>query len=226
MNNYYFDENGIYTGCAPAHPDTIAPDNALRVAPERQDGFWPVLNAEKTAWDLVPDHRGQRGWLRGDPVVVAELGPLPEGWTRTPPEGVCEVDDSLPATAAERRRREYISRTDGIRDLALSYRLEADACRGRGDAAGAGRATMRYNRQLAAYLEAKEAIRGEHPEEDEGGGADMDAPLFFLNRTGVFHSACCGFARGDGEWLETAELWARGEAVRPCRRCKPVIGEE
>ncbi len=103
MINHYFSETGEYTASAPANPGALPPANALRVEPEKRPGFWPVLNAARDGWDFVEDHRGEEGWLNGEKAGVTALGPLPEGWSGTPPE----PDHSDPglanhsATAAE-----------------------------------------------------------------------------------------------------------------------------
>lgn len=223
MKNHYFDEDGMYTGSAPANPGTIAPQNALRIAPEQQDGFWPVLNAEKTGWNLICDHRGKQGWVDGHSAVITEIGPLPENWTDNAPD--CE---EIPETTEAQRRQAYAIRTDRIRDRALSYKLEAEACKLQGDAAGSRHATIKYNQELKTYLEEKSAIRQEYPDESGSDGGTSRAnnfSAFFLGSSGVCHTAACGFAKGNGEWLERDELQARGDAVRPCRRCRPVIGE-
>lgn len=63
MINYYFDTNGIYTHKLPASPNTLTPDNALRVAPvfpAFNDKFQPILNKFKNAWIQIEDHRQQK----------------------------------------------------------------------------------------------------------------------------------------------------------------------
>lgn len=222
MKNYYFDENGVYTGSALANPGTITPENALRIAPDQKDGYWPVLNENKTGWDLALDYRGKQGRINGCPTVITSLGPLPDNWDEE-----ISKQANTPLTAEEQRCHAYAALTDHIRDTALSYQLEAEACRKRGDADGAGRAMLKYNRQLSAYLDAKTAIRKEYPHENSdnsGEDADADSPSLFLGRSGIFHTPACGFARGNGEWLGAKEIWARGDTVRPCRRCRPAIG--
>lgn len=73
MINYYFDEQGIellinqeaikvfpYTHNLPASPNTITPDNALRVLPEFKAKFQPILNEAQDGWTEIPDHRQQK----------------------------------------------------------------------------------------------------------------------------------------------------------------------
>lgn len=54
MINHYFDDNGFYSGSAPANPGSEPPDNALRIAPPPAgEGFVPVLNAARDGWELA-----------------------------------------------------------------------------------------------------------------------------------------------------------------------------
>lgn len=43
----------------------------------------------------------------------------------------------------------------------------------------------------------------------------------FLGSSGVYHAVGCGFAKGNGEWVEIAVLEKMGGDVRPCLRCRP-----
>lgn len=85
LENHYFDKNFIYAGSMPAGDEEFSPLNALRVAPEMRDGYWPVINAARDGWDLLEDHRNREGWVNGEHVKITALGPLPEGWSDTPP---------------------------------------------------------------------------------------------------------------------------------------------
>jgi hypothetical protein len=35
---------------------------------------------------MVEDHRGKSGYIDGRPTKIEDIGPLPAGWTATPPE--------------------------------------------------------------------------------------------------------------------------------------------
>jgi hypothetical protein len=85
MNNHYYDENGVYTGSAPAHAGSLPPANAVRTPPPSRPGFWPVRSGDE--WRLVEDHRGEQGRLNGRRAVIVDLGPLPEGWNAPEPPG-------------------------------------------------------------------------------------------------------------------------------------------
>lgn len=85
--NHYFDGAGAYTFSTPAYAATAAAPNATRMAlPDVPEGYWPVFDGE--SWRLVEEHRGKKGWVDGDGVTIAALGPLPHGWSDTPPEPV------------------------------------------------------------------------------------------------------------------------------------------
>lgn len=217
MENYYFDEHGIYTGSAPAHENSFPPENALRIAPTLRDGSWPVLNAARDGWDLAEDHRETRGWLNGQPAIMDVLGPLPEGWSDCPPE-------EEPVPYDQERERAYAAEADPLREKALSYQLEAQAWKADGNAAMAKKALGKYRREMAAYLAVKEAIRLRYPNDQEP--AQPDDNRLFLSPSGVYHNMHCGFAKGDVARLAPDEIVAQGDAVRPCRRCRPEIDVE
>ena len=87
VENHYFDMSSPlypYTHSAAANPGTMPPSNALRGdAPEKKVGFWPCEKNGK--WVDVEDHRGKEGYVGGERKQIKELGPLPDGWSDTPP---------------------------------------------------------------------------------------------------------------------------------------------
>ena len=92
MQNHYFDITHPlqpYTHSLAAMPGTVAPVNALRgEKPTAKTGFWP---AEKNGkWEDIEDHRGKEGYLKGQPHTIEEYGPLPDGWSDTPPPPTTE----------------------------------------------------------------------------------------------------------------------------------------
>ena len=86
MHNYYFDpQNALhpYTHSALASDGSVSPVNALRKKPVFKAGYWPCeKNGE---WVDIEDHREKKGWINGEPATITELGPLPDGWSETPP---------------------------------------------------------------------------------------------------------------------------------------------
>lgn len=87
--NYYFNhEHPLrpFTGADYANKGSFSPDNALRVEPETQAGFWPC--EQNGAWVLVPDHRGTKVYdtATAQESEIKELGELPDGVTTIAPD--------------------------------------------------------------------------------------------------------------------------------------------
>jgi hypothetical protein len=61
-------------GPLPAEYTTVQP-------PEPSTDTFIQWNQATGQWDSIEDHRGQRGYIDGKPFTVAELGPLPEGFS-------------------------------------------------------------------------------------------------------------------------------------------------
>lgn len=224
MQNHYFNEDGVYTGSAPALDGTEPPDNALRLKPPVKKGFWPVLDRQRTGWDMLEDHRGRRGWLHGYPTVIDRLGALPDGWEKAP-----TIDGNDHIQPSDKRIVAYRVEADPIRDEALSYQMESEALRLLGRNAPARTAMKKAEKRLARYLEIKESIRNRHPnpqshpapEESTGD----DGPLYFLTRSGTYHRKGCAYTTAVGKWLSGSEISKRKSAAHPCRRCEPAILE-
>lgn len=233
MENYYFDADGVFTGSAPANPDTLPPPNALRIAPPQRPGHWPVLNAARDGWDLREDHRGKEGWLLGEHCHIATLGSLPEEWSETPPEP--ERESSID----EQRRAAYRAEADELCDLALSFQAEAEAWRLAGAVGKAEQAKEKYRRELARYLEKKEEIRTRHPKpENDVSVAPPSAPTdsqaseetvagtrYYLTGSGTYHAAGCTHTKAKGEWLFLDEILERKPSAKPCGRCNAAARE-
>jgi hypothetical protein len=90
INYYYDDTNPLkpFTHEAMANPGSLPPKNAIRTAPAFAEGKWPVF--ENGGWTLIDDRRGQEGYLNGQPYKIEKLGPVPDGWTDTPPPPTAE----------------------------------------------------------------------------------------------------------------------------------------
>lgn len=87
--NYYYDTtsaNRPYTHAVEATPGTLPPANALRIAPEFRDGYWPCEHDGK--WLLVEDHRGKTVYATANATQneeVKTVGPVEEGYTLQKP---------------------------------------------------------------------------------------------------------------------------------------------
>lgn len=91
FNNYYDDTHPLrpYTHSLVFTEGSVPPTNAIRGSiPTIEPGYHPV--EENGEWISLEDHRGEKGYLDGQPHTITELGPLPEGWSDTPPPPTTE----------------------------------------------------------------------------------------------------------------------------------------
>ena len=77
---YQYTADGYYAGEVDDYG--LLPNNATRTAPTLEKGFIPCWDGKK--WGQVEDHKGQEGYVNGEPYTIKEYGPLPEGWSDTP----------------------------------------------------------------------------------------------------------------------------------------------
>ena len=111
MQNHYFDATDPlhpYLYSAAANPDSMPPDNALRIGPIHRDGFWPCETDGQ--WQYLPDHRGKTAYRTTDgaEVQIEQVGELPDGLTLTPRANAHQIWDTktkawvlTPAAAAQ-----------------------------------------------------------------------------------------------------------------------------
>lgn len=78
---YQYTSDGYYAG--DVEDFGILPNNATRTAPTIVEGKVPRWTGKN--WEQVEDHKGKSGYVNGQPHEVKEYGPLPEGWSDTPP---------------------------------------------------------------------------------------------------------------------------------------------
>lgn len=64
------------------------PAGAVYHAPEFKDGHIPRWNGK--TWEQVETHKGKEGYVNGQPYTIKKHGPLPEGWSETPPPPTVE----------------------------------------------------------------------------------------------------------------------------------------
>jgi hypothetical protein len=87
---FYHPDTGVYESAVTRVFDS-PPENATTVPPDDEDHMCPVWGG--SAWTNVPDFRGR--WIYKDgeePVRVSELGPVPDGWSLTPPAPAVDPD--------------------------------------------------------------------------------------------------------------------------------------
>ena len=90
MYNLFYDANGHYTIATQAYKGSVQPPDCIRsesllAIPEK---YWPVLNDERTAFIMLPDHRKEIWYQEdGTPVVIDFLGdPAEKGYLKDQPE--------------------------------------------------------------------------------------------------------------------------------------------
>lgn len=91
MTYYQIDDTGeLLSGPIDAREDPRTPGHffipnggIIITPPEISSGH--VARWKGDAWEIFEDHRGLEGWVEGEPTVITELGPLPEGWIADAP---------------------------------------------------------------------------------------------------------------------------------------------
>ena len=66
------------------HKGEQLPPRTSTTMPDYKSGFWPCFSPD--GWRMVEDHRGSVGWVDGKETLIAELGPLPDGWNWNAPD--------------------------------------------------------------------------------------------------------------------------------------------
>ena len=116
-DNYFDDTHPLkpWTQSIPADPRSSAPaTNAVREkqAPEFKEGHHPCWDGKK--WRQVEDHRGRTGYADGKPYTVAELGPLPAGFTDEKPAPVLTLDEAKADAVQQIKGAGYAAEIKGI----------------------------------------------------------------------------------------------------------------
>ena len=148
---YYWDDADYYTHSEPCTTDPLESAkqgrdvyvlgaNGCLDAPTFKDGKWP--RRVNGAWVDVENHVGEKGYINGVPTENKEYGPLPEGWSDTPPAPTTE---------------ELFDRLRSVRDARISAVLwvrERHA-----DELGLGKETTLTPEQYTALLTYIQALR-------------------------------------------------------------------
>jgi hypothetical protein len=73
-----------------------------------------------TAWEQIENHKGESGYLDGKPHAINAYGPLPDGWSDTPPLPTpAEIANARLAEIQARLREIDADRSRPLSDLAL-----------------------------------------------------------------------------------------------------------
>ena len=78
---YQYTADGYFAGEVEDYG--LLPNNATSTAPTFKKGFVPCWDGGK--WVQVEDHKGKEGYVDGNPYTIKDYGPLPKGWSDTPP---------------------------------------------------------------------------------------------------------------------------------------------
>lgn len=82
MIAYQFTTDGYFAG--KLEDCGVLPSNATRIKPDIIRGFIPCWDGEK--WEQIEDHRGVVGYLEGQPYIITQPGPYPQGFSLDMPE--------------------------------------------------------------------------------------------------------------------------------------------
>ena len=99
-----FTADGYYVGPTTAYSGM--PNNAHDIAVKVKPGFIPRLVNGKIV--QVENHKGESGYVNGEPHTIKDYGPRPDGWSDTPPP---PTPEEL-AAQARAQRDALISATD------------------------------------------------------------------------------------------------------------------
>ncbi len=80
--SYQYDASGYFVGQIEDFGGPL-PNNATYTPPKEQNGHIPCWTGQK--WIQIENHRGEEGYVHGTAHTITEYGPLPEGWSDTPP---------------------------------------------------------------------------------------------------------------------------------------------
>jgi hypothetical protein len=97
---YQYTADGYFAGEVEDYG--LLPNNATHTpAPEAQEGY--IARWTGAAWEQVENHKGETGYVDGQPYTIKDYGPYPDGWSADPPE-------PTPAELAKQRRAEILAR--------------------------------------------------------------------------------------------------------------------
>lgn len=116
---YQYDASGYYAGIIEDYGGPL-PNNATRTKAVVQDGFIPQWNGKE--WLQVENHKGEQGYIAGEPHTIKEYGPYPEGWSSNEPE-------PTPPTQAEQIaaiQAPFIEEQKSIKGDFVTARIESD----------------------------------------------------------------------------------------------------
>jgi len=109
---YQYDARGYYAGEVEDYG--LLPNNATHEEPLLVDDCIPHWTGE--TWEQIENHKGRKGFVSGEPKEITEYGPLPDGWSDTPPP-------PTPKEAMETRLNELAAHRDSLYFGGFTYQI-------------------------------------------------------------------------------------------------------
>ena len=81
----------------PKNKEDGCPFDGTEVPPVFEDGKHPYWTGKK--WEQEENHKGKCGYLGGEPYIINEYGPPPEGFSETPP--LPSLEEAIQLTVTE-----------------------------------------------------------------------------------------------------------------------------
>ena len=107
---YQYTTDGYYADTVEDYG--LLPSNATHTTPPPAlPGH--VLRWTGGDWEQVEDHKGAQGYVNGQPHTITEYGPLPDGWSDTPPPPTLEE-------ARESKRHSILAGFDAAMSASLT----------------------------------------------------------------------------------------------------------
>ena len=82
-----YDAERYYVGESDDYGSGLQPSNTAGQDdwPEIVDGFIPRKLSGQAGWEQVENHKGEEGYVNGEPFTIKDFGPYPDGWSTEPP---------------------------------------------------------------------------------------------------------------------------------------------
>ena len=138
--------------------------------PEELEGY--IARRKKDAqgrwargWDQIENHKGEHGYVNGEPYTIKDYGPYPDGWSPTPPPPTPEEEAAAQQaafTAAIQARLDDFARTRNY-DNALSCASYATSTNPKFAAEGQYIVAARYATWAKGYEILNAVLAGDRP---------------------------------------------------------------
>lgn len=86
MIAYQYDHKGYFAGAVEDYG--FAPNNSTYDPAPEKEGY--IARRTGAGWQLVENHKGEKGYLGGAPFMIKDYGPYPEGFSSVEPDPSAE----------------------------------------------------------------------------------------------------------------------------------------